>query len=187
MFHLKPCQPIPAIQGDTRPIIIQSMNSGRLAFPSSLHAPAALPVEPLGGSSLGSGVAVSEDVATLVGRVYEAAPPTVRRRLLMDLMQPLSLLSLVAVAGGVFASLRFRNVPEPLNLRLEDTLRVSPSDVMALTDYVQQVSVETVDALGQWLASSPLIAGSAATLLLIQVLRRRASLRGAWVDRTEED
>lgn len=76
-----------------------------------------------------------EAVPVLLGRVYEAAPPTERARLLTHLMQPLRLLSLVAVAGGVFGRLRLRDTSTPLTLRFEDTLQISTADVMALADH----------------------------------------------------
>lgn len=116
-------------------------------------------------------------VPDLVAQVYDVAPPTERTRLLAQLMQPLGMLSLAAVAGGVFARLRFRDAPGPLNLRLEDTLLIGAEEVRALADHAQQVSVETVDALRLWLTQSPVLAGSAAALLLVQLLKRRAARR----------
>lgn len=116
-------------------------------------------------------------VPVLLGRVYEVAPPTERTRLLAQLMRPLGVLSLVTVADGVFARLRFRDAFGPLNLRIEDTLQIGVDDVIALADHAQQVSVEAVDALGQWLSTSPVLAASAAALLLAQVLARRAASR----------
>ena len=116
-------------------------------------------------------------VPVLLGRIYEVAPPPERARLLAHLIQPLGLLSLVAVAGGVFASLRLRDPSAPLSLRFEDTLQISAADVMALAEHAQQVSVETVDALAHWLTSSPVLASSAAALLLVRLLTRRASRR----------
>ncbi|MFM9917639.1 MAG: hypothetical protein ACKVOX_17705 [Rhizobacter sp.] len=116
-------------------------------------------------------------VPVLLGRVYEVAPPRERARLLTHLIQPLGLLSLVAVADGVFASLRLRDPTAPLSLRFEDTLQISAADVMALADHAQQVSVETVDALAQWLTASPVLASSAAALLLARLLTRRALRR----------
>jgi len=118
-------------------------------------------------------------VPDLVAQVYDVAPPTERTRLLAQLMQPLGILSLAAVAGGVFARLRFRDAPGPLNLRLEDTLLIGAEEVRALADHAQQVSVETVDALRLWLTQSPVLAGSAAALLLVQLLKRRAARRRA--------
>ena len=114
-------------------------------------------------------------VPVLLGQVYDAAPLPERTRLLTQLMQPLGVLSLVAVAGGVFAKLRCRDAPGPLNLRLEDTLLVGAEEVRALAEHAQQVSVETVDALRLWLTQGPVLAGSAAALLLVQLLKRRAA------------
>ncbi|OYU00417.1 MAG: hypothetical protein CFE40_03735 [Burkholderiales bacterium PBB1] len=116
-------------------------------------------------------------VPVLLAQVYDAAPAPERTRLLTQLMQPLGVLSLVAVAGGVFARLRFRDAPGPLNLRLEDTLLIGAEEVRALAEHAQQVSVETVDALRLWLTQGPVLAGSAAALLLVQLLKRRAAQR----------
>lgn len=116
-------------------------------------------------------------VPVLLAQVYDIAPPSERTRLLTQLMQPLGVLSLVAVAGGVFAKLRFRDAPGPLNLRIEDTLLIGAEEVRALAEHAQQVSVETVDALRLWLTQGPVLAGSAAALLLVQLLKRRAAHR----------
>ena len=127
-------------------------------------------------------------VPVLLAQVYDIAPPSERTRLLTQLMQPLGVLSLVAVAGGVFAKLRFRDAPGPLNLRIEDTLLIGAEEVRALAEHAQQVSVETVDALRLWLTQGPVLAGSAAALLLVQLLKRRAAhRRGASRARTDPD
>mgnify|MGYP003598105621 CR=1 FL=1 len=49
--------------------------------------------------------------------------------------------------------------------------------VAALVDHAQQVSVETVDQLAQWLGASPLLSGSAAAALLVSLLVQRARSR----------
>lgn len=126
-------------------------------------------------------------VPVLLAQVYDVAPPPERTRLLTQLMQPLGVLSLVAVAGGVFARLRFRDAPGPLNLRIEDTLLIGAEEVRALAEHAQQVSVETVDALRLWLTQGPVLAGSAAAVLLVQLLKRRAAQRrGAHVEPPEQ-
>jgi len=127
-------------------------------------------------------------VPVLLAQVYDIAPPSERTRLLTQLMQPLGVLSLVAVAGGVFAKLRFRDAPGPPNLRIEDTLLIGAEEVRALAEHAQQVSVETVDALQLWLTQGPVLAGSAAALLLVQLLKRRAAhRRGASRTRSDQD
>ena len=127
-----------------------------------------------------SGGQVSElMIARLVGQVYEAAPATERRRLLEHLMRPLGVLSLLAVADGIFAKIRFRSGWPDLHIRLEDAQNVQASDVITLVSYVQQVSVRAVDGLADMLAASPVMTGSAAAALLITLLVQRARTRRA--------
>ena len=123
------------------------------------------------------GLASDATIALLVGEVYECAPLEERGRVLDHLLQPLGVLSLFAVAGGLFAKLRLRGGWENFSVRPEDVRNVRASDVIALVDYVQQVSVEAVDGLAQMLAASPLMAGSAAAALLVTLLVRRARAR----------
>lgn len=122
-------------------------------------------------------LASNEAIAQLVGEVYESAPLEERRRFIDLLLQPLGVLSLFAVAGGLFAKLRLRGGWENFSVRPEDLQNVRASDVIALVDYVQQVSVEAVDGLGHVLAASPLITGSAAAALLVTLLAQRARAR----------
>jgi hypothetical protein len=51
--------------------------------------------------------------------------------------------------------------------------------VIALVDYVQQVSVNAVDGLAHLLSASPVLTSSAAATLLITVLVQRARTRRA--------
>jgi hypothetical protein len=109
----------------------------------------------------------------LLGRVYADATPDAKTRILSELIRPLGLLSLVAVAGGAFAPIRLRNGWRDVHVRLDDALQASPADVMALTAHVAQVSIETIENIAQWLVNNPLVVGSAAVLLLLQALSRR--------------
>ncbi len=143
-----------------------------------------------GGTSIEAGHTASEaSVPELVGQVYEAAPPEVRGRLLEQLLRPLGALSLVAIAGGTFAKLRFRSGWQELHVRLDDAQGIQSKQVIALVDHVQQVSVETVDGLAQLLTNSPLMATSAAAAILVAVLIQRTRARGMtvreslWIDR----
>ena len=123
---------------------------------------------------------VSEiSIAQLVGQVYESAPPAERSRLLEHLLKPLGVLSLVAVANGIFATIRFRSGWPDIHIRPEDAQNVQASDVITLVNHVQQVSFHAVDGLATMLASSPVTTGSAATALLITVLVKRARSRRA--------
>jgi NTP pyrophosphatase (non-canonical NTP hydrolase) len=116
-------------------------------------------------------------IPQLVGEVFEAAPAVERGRLLEQLLRPLGVLSLFAVADGVFAAIRFRGGWQDFRVRLEDVQSVRSRDVISLVEYVQQVSVEVVDGLARTLTASPMLAGSAAAVLLVAVLLQRDSLR----------
>lgn len=118
-------------------------------------------------------------IAQLVGQVYEFAPPAERRRLLEHLIKPLGVLSLVAVANGIFASLRFQSSWQDMQIRVEDAQSIQARDVIALVNYVQQVSAQAVDGLASVLASSPVMTGSAAASLLITLLMQRSRTRRA--------
>lgn len=121
--------------------------------------------------------ALEMGVAQLVGQVYETVPLVHKRSLLEHLLQPLGVLALVAVADGIFAKIRFRGGWPHLNVRLEDAKDVQVSDVIALVNYVQQVSIQTVDGLAQMLAGMPTMASSTAAALLMTVLMQRARNR----------
>jgi hypothetical protein len=130
----------------------------------------------------GAGLPASnETIATLVGEVYESAPLEERGRVLDQLLRPLGVLSLFAVAGGLFAKIRLRGGWENFSVRPEDLQNVRASDVIALVDYVQQVSIEAVDGLAQMLRASPMMAGSTAAVLLVTLLVQRARARRARV------
>lgn len=118
-------------------------------------------------------------VAQLVGRVYEAAPPAERSRLISYLLQPLGALALVSVANGIFASIRFNSDWSMVQGRLENAKRVQASDVVALADRVQQVSVTALDGLTRIVSGSPVMASSAAAALLVAVLIQHSRSRRA--------
>jgi hypothetical protein len=116
-------------------------------------------------------------LARLVGKVFETAPPGLRGRLLEQLLQPLGVLGLVAVAGGVFAKIRFRSGWPQMSIGLEDAQNVQPQDVITLVDHVQQISGEAVNGLAQLLANSPTMMTSAAAVVLVTLLMQRANAR----------
>ena len=122
-------------------------------------------------------------VPQLAAAAYETAPLAVRARLIEHLLQPLGVLSLVAIADGVFAGLRFRAGWPDVSLLPQDVERVSGADIRALVDFVEQVGTEIVDGLAQVISASPALAGSAAAAVLVSVLlarmRRRARAAGA--------
>lgn len=115
-------------------------------------------------------------LARLVVDGFESASPVVRRRLLERLLRPLGVLSLVAVAGGIFAKIPLRSNWQYLQVRIEDVQNVRSSDLIALVDHVQQVSVEAVTGVALMIASSPLMASSAAAVVLGIVLVRHSRM-----------
>lgn len=116
-------------------------------------------------------------IAQLVAEVYETAPPAERSRLLEYLLRPLGVLSLVAIADGIFAKIRFRSGWPDLQVRFEDVQRIQASDVIALVERVQQVSVDSLDGLAKILVASPVMASSAVAAVLVTVLLQRARNR----------
>lgn len=117
-------------------------------------------------------------VPELVAQVYEVAPLAERRQLLERLLRPLGVLSLVAIAGGIFAKVRLRAGWQDFHVRIEDTLPVRPGDIVALVEHVQQVSIEAVDGLAQLLSTSPTLASSAAAAVLASILMQRSQAAG---------
>ena len=116
-------------------------------------------------------------LSELVGRVYAIAPPVLKTRLVAHLMRPLGILSLVTVANGVFASIRFRGASMDFPVGIDDVKSVQTSDVIALASFTQQVSIQAVDGLIQILTTSPAMMSSAAALLLVQILVRQSRKR----------
>ena len=116
-------------------------------------------------------------IAQLVGQVYEAAPLAERSRLLEHLMQPLGVLSLVAIANGIFAKIRFRSCWPDIHIQPEDAQNVQVGDVITLVNHVQQVSRQAVDSLADMLAASPVLTGSAAAALLLTILMQHNQKR----------
>ena len=72
-----------------------------------------------------------------------------RTRLLAQLLKPLGLLSLAVVAHGIFPYISICNGPRFFDIRPEDLQNVRVDDVIALVDFVQQVSIESVETLVQ--------------------------------------
>lgn len=113
-------------------------------------------------------------ISELVGQVYQDAPAAVRTRLVEQLIRPLGVLALLAVANGIFAKAWFHSAWPGTQVRLEDVNKVRAVDIVSLVDRVQQVGVETLDGLAQVLASSSTLAGSAAAVILATILLRRS-------------
>ena len=118
----------------------------------------------------------SQMLTQLVVMAFTSAPPPVRRQLLEQLIRPLGLLSLSAVAGGIFAKIRLRSGWQDLQVRIEDVQNLDASDLAALVDHVQQVSIETMTSVARLIAASPWTVGSAVAAVLISALVRHARI-----------
>ncbi len=149
---------------------------------------ASIASQPNGGALLSLDPASDMTIPTLVAQVYESAPAADRCHLVEVLLRPLGVLSLMAIANGIFAKIRFRSAGQELHVRVDDLQNVHASDMVALVHHAQQVSVETVDGLVQLLTTSGGLASSAAAALLIGLLVQRArSRRGAPDSRATSD
>ncbi len=115
-------------------------------------------------------------LAQLVGQVYETAPNTERKRLVEHLMKPLGILSLAAVANGIFVKIRFKGGWSDVPARMDDAQGVQGvqvSDVIDLANFAQQVSSDAIGGLAHMLASSPVMTSSVAAALLVKIVLRR--------------
>ena len=110
----------------------------------------------------------------LVGRAYESSPLQVRKSLLEQLIRSVGILGLVTVAGGVFANIRLRGGWPDIAVRLDDLQDIRTSDVVALVDYVQQVSAGALADAVQLMASNPALTSSGAMALLMSIMLQRA-------------
>ncbi len=120
-------------------------------------------------------IRAKNDIPSLMGAVYAALPPAERGRMLGQLIKPLGLLSLAAIANGVFAKILFRNGQQALQIAPDETRHVQVSDVVALADFVQQVSTDALERVATMLANSPAISSSVAVAVLVALLIKQLS------------
>jgi hypothetical protein len=141
----------------------------------SLLTATGIPVETLVEEVFQSAPPTVQDrmVSQLVGKVFEIAPPQDKGNLIATLIRPLGILSLAAVAGGVFAKIRFRGGWPDVQVRTDDIQNVRPHDIVALASYTQQVSVHVLDSLAHVLTASPVLASTATAALLIKLLQHK--------------
>lgn len=118
-------------------------------------------------------------LAKLVGKVYETAPVPVKTRLLEQLLRPLGILSLVAVANGVFAKIRLHSAWPGVPLNPADVQHVRPDDVVALASRLLQLSNEALNGVAQLLTDAPSLASSSAAAVLVVLLLHNAHNRRA--------
>ena len=105
----------------------------------------------------------------LVVGAYEASPPLLRKSLLEQLIRSVGL---VTVAGGVFAEIRLRESWPNGLVNSRDLQIIRKADVLALVDYVQQVSSSAIADVVQMLVNNPALTGSGAVAVLASILLR---------------
>ena len=94
----------------------------------------------------------SQMLTQLVVMAFTSAPATVRKQILEQLIRPLGLLSLAAIAGGIFARIWLHSGWQSLQVQIEDVQNLNASDLAALVDHVQQVSIETIASVARLIA-----------------------------------
>lgn len=114
------------------------------------------------------------EISRQVAQVFECAPAAEKSRLLEHLLTPLGALARVTVAHGAFAGYLFQSGWRDLQVRFEDTPNVGIDHVIDLVDYVQKVSVESVDALAEMIKAWPVVACSDTAGQLVTDLMQRA-------------
>jgi hypothetical protein len=114
----------------------------------------------------------SHMLTKLVSKVYDSAPLPERSRILEKLLMPMGVLSLVTVANGIFAKIRFRGGWPQCQVNIEDAQNVRACDVVALVDHVQQISNDAINGLADVISTSPILASSAAASVLMVLLLR---------------
>ena len=115
-------------------------------------------------------------VARLVCRMYGAAPPRLRSRLLACLVRPLGTLGMVGVAAGAFGVLLYRGSSEGARAAIGDVARFSNDQMFELVRFVEQVSPDALQEFARLVSerSVGVAAFSAsAALLLVRALRQR--------------
>jgi hypothetical protein len=109
-------------------------------------------------------------VARLASRLYSAAAPSLRPRLLACLLRPLGTLGAAAVAAGAFAGFMQRGSPTEAGPAIADAARISEAQIGELARFVVQVSPEALQEFARLVAERPLgiaaFSASAAMLLM---------------------
>lgn len=108
-----------------------------------------------------------------VAGLYREASASVRAGLLECLLRPVGLLGLVAVAGGVFATVRQRHGWQGLEVTVDDTQLVTEDHVYQLALYLQEAAPQGLARLGELLSQQPAALATVSGVLLLEALRQR--------------
>ena len=125
-------------------------------------------------------------VARLICRMYGAAPPALRAKLLACLVRPLGTLGMAGIAAGAFGVLLYRGGSEGARTAISDVARFSNDQMFELVRFVDQVSPDALQEFARLFTdrSMGMAAFSAsAALLLMRALRQRDGADATGSDR----
>lgn len=153
-----------------------SLNTEPTPVPAGL--PTVVLARQVGGPELARAVTAESPeeqgkaLSLLIGQVYESASPPLKARLLQRMIAPLGVLATVAVAHGAFARLKLQTGWHDLQSLAPELQKISADDVVALADRVQLVGTDALLRLADVIGKSPVLASSAAALLMTLLIRK---------------
>jgi hypothetical protein len=116
-------------------------------------------------------------VARLVCRLYRAATPALRSRLVACLVKPLGTLGTVGIAAGAFGVLLHRGGSDGARAALDEVARFSNEQMIELARFVEQVSPDALQEFARMFTERPMgvaAFSASAALLLMRAMRQRA-------------
>ena len=114
-------------------------------------------------------------VARLACRMYGAAPPALRAKLVACLVRPLGTLGLFGVAAGAFGVLLYRGGSESARAAIGDMARFSNDQMFELVRFVEQVSPDALQEFARLFTERSMgtaAFSASAALLLMRALRQ---------------
>jgi hypothetical protein len=112
-------------------------------------------------------------VARLVCRLYAAASPTLRAKLLSCLLRPLGTLGRAGIAAGAFGAFLYRGGSDSARTAVGDVARFSNDQMFELARFVEQVSPDALQEFARLFSERQMGVAAftaSAALLLIQAL-----------------
>jgi hypothetical protein len=122
------------------------------------------------------GASSRRPVSRLISRLYVAAHPQLRVRLLACLLRPLGPLATVGIAAGAFSMFLVRGGNDSARAALGDVARISNEQVVELARFVEQVSPEALLEYARIVSDNSVGMAAfsvSAAVLLMRLLRPR--------------
>ncbi|CAD5371691.1 conserved hypothetical protein [Rubrivivax sp. A210] len=114
-------------------------------------------------------------VPRLVSRLYAAAPPALRERLLHCLLEPLGTLGTMGVAAGAFGCYLYQSGSEGSKAAMTEVARYSNAQMAELARFVAQVQPQALHEFTRLIGQQPVGMAAftaSAALLLVRLLRQ---------------